>query len=240
MNMQRQLAIFCLAAAALCGRGKESLAEEAAQPPLKVLALGDSITRGVRPGVTAEQIFTTLLQTELRKAGGEIEVLNAGIGGERTDGGLARLERDVLSKRPDIVLVMYGTNDSYVDPGKSDSRLSRDAYSANLRKIVERLVAAKIRPVLMTEPCWGAKAKLNGAGEHPNVRLEKYMQACRELAEELKLPLVDHYAQWTEKQASGFDVGRWTTDQCHLNPQGHEVVAAAILQTLRREKLVGR
>jgi acyl-CoA thioesterase-1 len=240
MNMRRQMVICCLAIAALGGTGKESRAEEAAVRTSRVLALGDSITRGVRPGVTAEQTFTTLLQNELRKSGGEVEVLNAGIGGERTDGGLARLERDVLAKRPDIVLVMYGTNDSYVDAGKTQSRLSREAYSTNLRKIVERLAAAKIRPVLMTEPRWGAKAKLNGAGEHPNERLEQYMQACRELAEELKLPLVDHYAQWSEKQASGFDVGQWTTDQCHLNPAGHEVVAAAILQTLRREKLVGR
>jgi acyl-CoA thioesterase-1 len=239
MNRQAGVAMFCLAVAAFCG-AQAARAKEGAQPPLKVLALGDSITRGVRPGVTAEQIFTTLLQTELRKAGGEIEVLNAGIGGERTNGGLARLERDVLSKRPDVVLVMYGTNDSYVDAGKTESRLSRDEYAANLRKIVERLVAAKIRPVLMTEPCWGAAAKTNGAGEHPNVRLAKYMQPCRELAQELKVPLVDHFAQWREKQAGGFDVGQWTTDQCHLNPAGHQVVATAILQTLRREKLVRR
>lgn len=35
------------------------------------------------------------------------------------------------------------------------------------------------------------------------------------------------------------DVGTWTTDQCHLNPVGHKVVAAAILKTLRTDKLVG-
>lgn len=215
-------------------------ADAAPEGKLRIVALGDSITRGVRPGVTAEQTFSALLQAELNKPGREVEVLNVGIGGERTDGALARLEKDVLAKRPDIVLIMYGTNDSYVDRGKTDSRITRDQYVANLRQIVEKLQAAKIQPVLMTEPRWGQAAANNGVGEHPNVRLERYLEACRELAQEKKLPLVDHFAQWTERQAAGFDVGRWTTDQCHLNPDGHKIVAAAILETLRRDKRLAR
>lgn len=223
----------------VCIAGFTAAQETPPNARLKIVALGDSITRGVRPGVTAEQTFSALLQAELNRAGREAEVLNVGIGGERTDGGLARLERDVLSKRPDIVLVMYGTNDSYVDQGKTESRITREAYAANLRQIVKKLQAAKIKPILMTEPRWGDAAKPNGAGEHPNVRLEKYLEACREVAQENALPLVDHFAAWTARNASGFDVGKWTTDQCHLNPAGHEIVAAAILKTLRDEKLVG-
>ena len=206
---------------------------------LRVIALGDSITRGVRSGVTAEQTFASLLQAELGKTGRAIEVINVGIGGERTDGALARLDRDVISKQPDFVTVMYGTNDSYVDIGKAEPRLTVEQYRTNLRQIVERLRTAKIQTVLMTEPRWGDNAKPNGIGEHPNVSLEKYVVACREVAQELKLPLVDHFAQWTTRNTAGFDVGSWTTDQCHLNPAGHQVVTAAILKTLRTEKLVG-
>ncbi len=211
-------------------------ADEAA---LRIVTLGDSITRGVRPGVTVEQTFASLLQAELQKTGRPVEVINVGIGGERTDGALARLEKDVISKKPALVTVMYGTNDSYVDVDKTEPRLTVEQYRINLKAIIERLRAAKIQPVLMTEPRWGDKARKNGIGEHPNVSLERYVVACREVAKEMKLPLVDHFHEWTWRNISGFDVGTWTTDQCHLNPAGHKVVAAAILKTLRDEKLVG-
>ena len=73
-----------------------------------------------------------------------MHVHNVGIGGERTDLALQRLERDVLSQRPHFVTVMYGTNDSWVDGGKSASRLSEQQYEANLREIVRRLTAAEL------------------------------------------------------------------------------------------------
>lgn len=214
-----------------------SLAAEPAK--LRIVTLGDSITRGVRPGVISEQTFSALLEVELKKTGLEVEVINSGIGSERTDGALARLEKDVIAKQPDIVAIMYGTNDSYVDKGQTEPRMTREVYAANLRLLVDRLRAAKIKPVLMTEPRWGNSAGKNGAGEHPNVLLEKYLVACREVAKEKQVPLVDHFSLWTTRNASNFDIGQWTTDQCHLNPAGHKVVAAAILNVLRSEKLVG-
>ncbi|HLQ44355.1 MAG TPA: GDSL-type esterase/lipase family protein, partial [Planctomycetaceae bacterium] len=212
--------------------------EPAAKTPLRIITLGDSITRGVRSGVVANDTFSALLEVELRKTGRAVEVLNVGIGGERTDGALARLDKDVIAKQPDLVTIMYGTNDSYVDKGKTEPRLTRDEFAANLRQLVDRLQAANIKPVLMTEPRWGDAAVKNGAGEHPNVLLEKYLTACREVAKEKQVPLVDHFTQWTDRNASGFDVGQWTTDQCHLNPAGHKVVTAAILKVLRRDGLV--
>lgn len=197
--------------------------------PVKIITLGDSITKGVRSGVTAEQTFATLVQVGLQKVGVAAEVTNVGIGGERTDQALARLEKDIIAQQPHIVTIMYGTNDSYVDIGKSEPRLTAHEYRDNLVQLVERLRRAGIQPVLMTEPRWGAAAKANGAGEHPNVRLEKYVQECREVAKELSVPLVDHYAYWTEKEKAGQDLGAWTTDQCHPNPQGHEEMAGLIV-----------
>lgn len=55
-------------------------------------------------------------------------VANAGIGDERTDGALTRLEKDVLAPKPKVVLIMYGTNDSYVDKGATESRLTVEKY----------------------------------------------------------------------------------------------------------------
>jgi acyl-CoA thioesterase-1 len=173
-----------------------------------------------------------LLQKELLDRGQQVEVINQGIGGERTDQALGRLGRDILSLEPAVVLVMYGTNDSYVDKGQQQSRLSKDQYEQNLRIIVRELQRLGIQSILMTEPCWGDEAVPNGVGENPNVRLEPFVQSCRAVAGELKVPLVDHFAHWSEAGATGTDISDWTTDECHPNPAGHKVLADSIFPVL--------
>lgn len=205
----------------------------AAEPPLRIVTLGDSITKGVRPGVKAEETFAARLEAALRANGVAVSVVNVGIGGERTDQALRRLTKDVLAQKPAVVTLMYGTNDSYVDQGKSASRITVEEYRANLGKLVEELRAAGVTPVLMTEPRWGKAAKLNGVDEHPNVRLEKYVEACRAVAAEKRTPLVDHYQHWSAAEAKGIDIGAWTTDQCHPNPEGHRVLAELMLPVVR-------
>lgn len=208
----------------------------AAEPPapVQIITLGDSITKGVRGGVTAEQTFAHLLETALQKQGLDVRVTNVGIGGERTDQAVQRLDTAVLALRPQLVTIMYGTNDSYVDLGKSASRITREEYATHLRALVTRLRTGGAVPVLMTEPRWGAAAKPNGAGEHPNLRLAEYMAACREVAKELEVPLVDHYQHWTAAEAQGQDLGDWTTDQCHPNPAGHEILTATMLPVIQQ------
>ncbi|HEY8502929.1 MAG TPA: GDSL-type esterase/lipase family protein, partial [Gemmataceae bacterium] len=202
---------------------------EADSPPVKIITLGDSITKGVRPGVKPEETFAALLEAGLRAKGVAAEVVNVGVGGERTDQAVKRLERDVLSERPRLVTVMYGTNDSYVDRGKTESRLSPGAYRANLVKLVAELRRHGVTPVLMTEPRWAADARPNGAGENPNVRLEKFVALCRDVAREQKVPLVDHFARWSDAEKEGVNLRDWTTDGCHPNPRGHREIAETML-----------
>jgi acyl-CoA thioesterase-1 len=197
------------------------------------VVLGDSITKGVRTGVSAEETFAALLETELRKQGLEIEVVNRGIGGERTDQALQRLARDVASLEPVLVTVMYGTNDSYVDQGRSTSRLTAEQFADNLRLMVQELHRWGIQPVLMTEPRWGNNATLNGAGENPNLRLEPFMERTRKICRDQNLPLIDHYKIWSDAQTAGIEIGTWTTDQCHPNPEGHRRIADAMLPVLQ-------
>src|SRR3954463_8426360 len=159
-----------LAFAALsCG---DSLVAEP-QTPLEIVTLGDSITKGARAGVRPEETFAALLEADLKARGIAAHVSNVGIGGERTDGALGRLEKDVLAKKPRLVTIMYGTNDSYVDKGKTEPRLTVESYRKNLAELVKRIKDGGAIPVVMTEPRWGKSAK-NGTGENPNGLLEKY------------------------------------------------------------------
>lgn len=201
-----------------------------------MVALGDSITRGERTGVKADETFAALLEARVKQ---NIKVVNAGVGGERTDGALARLEKAVLAHKPAVVLVMYGTNDSYVDVGKKEPRLTVAQYRENLAKLVDAIRKAGGEPVLMTEPRWAPDTK-NGLGENPNARLEKCVEACREVAKEKKVRLVDHYAHWTKAEAGGTKLRDWTTDGCHPNPRGHrelaDLIRPALLDALGAEK----
>ncbi len=188
-----------------------------AEEVTRIVTLGDSITKGVRTGVKSEETFAALLQESLRKKGKQVEVTNVGIGGERTDQALKRLEK-VIALKPQIVTIMYGTNDSYIDPGKDRSRISAEQYRNNLQLIVKQLRSAVIEPVLLTEPRLEKSAISQRSRRHPNQRLEPFMAACREVAQELKVPLVDNYQIWAAAEKSGTKIGEWTTDQCHPNP----------------------
>jgi len=79
---------------------------------LTVVAFGDSVTFGahMQAGDTYPEQLQVLLDT--RYGPGVATVINAGIGGNTSGAGPARLERDVLAHKPDIVLVNFGLNDS--------------------------------------------------------------------------------------------------------------------------------
>ncbi len=199
-----------------------------------IVTLGDSITKGVRSGVKANETFAARLQAGLKLKGITANVVNVGIGGERTDQALKRLAKGVVSHGPRFVTVMYGTNDSYIDRGKKTSRITSDEYRSNLLAIVGALRKHGITTILMTEPRWAADAKPNGLGEHPNVRLEAYVKACREVAKRSRVPLVDHFAHWTAAEKKGQTLRSWTTDGCHPNPLGHREIANVMLPVVLR------
>jgi acyl-CoA thioesterase-1 len=200
-------------------------------PAVRIVTLGDSITKAVRPGVGPMEAFAWMLGADLRERGINAETINVGIGGEKTNQALMRLERDVVSKQPTIVTIMYGTNDSYHDKDASAPRLTIEQYRNNLTKIVEKLRLAGAIPILMTPPRWGKTAK-NGVGEDPNGLLSTYLPACREVSHKENVPLVDHFQIWSDAEANGTDISAWTTDLCHPNPEGQRKLADAILPVL--------
>lgn len=206
-----------------------------ARAPVEIITLGDSITKGVRPGVKPDETFAARLEKLLQGKGVPAKVTNVGIGGEQTDQALARLTRDVINKKPRLVTIMYGTNDSYVDKGKTESRLTFNQFRDNTVQLVERLRRAGIMPILMTEPSHGKRSGANGLGEHPNVRLAKYVEVTRDVAKELNVPLVDHFADWTKAESGGQDLTDWTTDQYHPNPAGHAHMAELMLPVVLAE-----
>jgi len=214
------------------------VAMQAHAAPIRIIALGDSITKGVRSGVTGAQTFEALLEVWLSAHVAPVEVINVGIGGERTDMALLRLDTDVIALKPDYVLIMYGTNDSHIDAGKTDVRLPLQQYEQNLHTLIARLRDAGAKPILMTSiPLCHTHQHATRppySEQGPNYRLTEYVNACRQVAAAEDVPLVDNFGAWAEAAFLGADLPALTTDGCHPSPAGHEFLACTIYRVLAR------
>src|SRR5262245_20556793 len=104
-----------------------------------VVFLGDSLTAGY--GLGGEQAYPALVEKRLQEQGIPIHVLNAGVSGDTTAGGLARLDW-LLSQKPDVVVVGLGGNDGL-------RGLPLEQAERNLREIVRRSKAAGARVLLL-------------------------------------------------------------------------------------------
>lgn len=80
-----------------------------AQGPLRIVALGDSLTAGY--GLPAGEDFASKLQSALISDGYSVRIDNAGISGNTTQQGLARLPQAIGGAKPDLVILALGAND---------------------------------------------------------------------------------------------------------------------------------
>ena len=110
--------LACLALAA------PETAAETRTGSLRILMLGDSLTSGY--GLALRDALPARLEAALRERGLDVGVINAGVSGDTTAGGLARLEW-ALSDRPHAVIVALGANDALraIDPAVVRSNLDR-------------------------------------------------------------------------------------------------------------------
>ncbi|HEX4568831.1 MAG TPA: arylesterase [Dongiaceae bacterium] len=113
--------VFRLAQIVLLGVMVQVASVEAA--PVKILALGDSLTAGF--GLPPGQGFVPQLQKALKDSGIDAEVQDGGVSGDTTAGGLARLDW-ALAENPKVVIVELGANDALrgLDPAQARSNLS--------------------------------------------------------------------------------------------------------------------
>ena len=168
---------------------------------LKVVAFGDSTTQIRNVNGTRLQVYADVLSMDLWQYGIGVRMLNEGIGGNKTNQGIARFTNDVLNHNPDVVVIQFGINDSYDDnPVDGIPRLDIDSYEANLRQMVTTARTNGIKPILMTS---------NLVDDRANTQfLASFLQRCRDVAADMDVPLVDVYQgfqdyETNENSASG-------------------------------------
>ena len=210
---------------------------------LRIVTLGDSITRGTRPGVEESETFSSLLEAGLRADGFDVEVINRGIGGEKTTGALERFD-EIIALHPDYVTVMYGINDSTAAPGEEKSPLSRVEFGANLTAIVRRLRAAGIQPVLWTSspmaPFGITKeyyADFPPYSTHGDINflLLPFIAEVKRVGEAEDVPVLDIHSAFQAKAEVDGNLEGYLTDGMHPNPTGHRIIADLMLAYFRQQ-----
>ena len=119
-----------------------SFANSTASKSVVILAFGDSLTAGY--GLERDDSFPRQLENSLATSGYPVTVINSGVSGDTSAGGLARLEW-ALAGNPQIVLVELGANDALrgLDPAQTYDNL--DQILVRLKKAGCRIVFAGMR-----------------------------------------------------------------------------------------------
>ena len=198
---------------------------------IRIVALGDSITNGIRVDVSEEDTFRHLLQEDLsRTTKHKVEVINAGVNGDITTTAIHRLERDVLQYDPNYVTIMFGVNDAGYYRPATDSmadtpRVTAGDFRSNLEAIIEAVQKIYAKPILATP------VPMNSAYAHKdfpaylenglNYLVDEYADIIRALASQAGPPLIDVHRAFSTDASTD----RLAPDGIHPNKPGHRFIA---------------
>jgi lysophospholipase L1-like esterase len=212
-------------------------AEIAVKSGEKIAFLGDSITAG---GWGNPAGYVRLVIAGLEANGIKVEPVPAGIGGHKSDQMLARLDKDVLSKKPQWMTLSCGVNDVWHGPrgvpldeamaksGTYDEKVgTRGTYKKNITAIIDQATAAGVKPVMLT-----ATVIQENLASKENGLLAPYNAFLRHLAKEKNIPMADLYAMFEEriKAENKPTVKVLTSDGVHMNGEGNKLMAIGVLK----------
>jgi lysophospholipase L1-like esterase len=191
--------------------------------PKKIIFFGDSITQaGVQP-----KGYITQLQEMIEKKGdkAKYELIGAGIGGNKIYDLYLRLEEDVLTKKPDLVLIYIGVNDVW-HKSTSGTGTDADKFIKFYQALINKIQANGAKLILCTPAAIGEK---NDASNQQDGDMNQYSTIIRNLATKNKLPLCDLRKEFInynlKNNPENKDRGILTTDRVHLNELGNQFVA---------------
>jgi len=177
--------------------------------------LGDSITA---QGAGSPGGYVRLVASGLASLGIDITVIPAGISGNKSNDMLARLDKDVLGKKPTWMTLSCGVNDVW----HGAKGVPLDAYKKNITEILDKCQKAGVKVVVLT----ATQIKLPLTSPE-NVKLADYNAFLREIAKTRSLPLADLNAAMAADQAANNRI--LTVDGVHMNNYGNLMMAKGVL-----------
>lgn len=189
----------------------------------KVAFLGDSITQ---QGQGSPGGYVQLVGSGLLANGVKIEIIGAGISGHKSNQMLERLDRDVLSKKPQWMTLSCGVNDVW----HGANGVSLEDYKKNITAIIDQAQAAGVKVMILTS----TMIKEDQATAE-NQKLVSYNECLRALAVEKKCLLADLNAEMQAAIAEAAKTrpakGNYlTSDGVHMASAGNVMMATGVLK----------
>ncbi len=187
-----------------------STPEETNQSSGKIVAFGDSLTAGL--GLPLAESYPAFLQEILEKDGYYYEVVNAGVSGDTTTGGLQRIDWTLDGGNVKFVILELGGNDIL-------RGINIELMQKNLAQIIERIQSRGAKVILA-----GIEAPTNSG---PEYRKEVH-QAYKDLADKYKVPFIPFFLEGIVGNESLIQ-----EDGTHLTKEGNRVLAQNVYSKLQ-------
>lgn len=200
------------------------------QQKKRIVFFGDSITQaGVQPNGYITK-FTQMLDE--KNIGSSYELIGAGISGNKVYDLFLRMDDDVLSKKPDAVVIWVGVNDVW-HKRTSGTGTDADKFERFYNAIIKKLKSNNVAVFICTPAAIGEKTDFTNELDGD---LNKYSEIIRNIAKNNNCPLIDlrkaflnyNLANNKENKESGV----LTTDRVHLNEKGNQFVADEMYKVL--------
>ena len=221
--------------------------------PITIVFLGDSVTQGCfecyKTGPdTLETVFDypSAYSTRIREIFAilypnvQMNIINSGISGDNAGAGGMRLERDVLSYHPDLVVVSYGLNDAVCG-----GLAGIDCYGERLNEIFSRVIATGAECIFLTEnmmntntSCHLTDSLFIGLAEQfqkieNDGILSAYFERAKEEAHKTGAKVCDCYTKWKKMQEGGVNTTELLSNKLNhpIRPL-HYLFAFSLLETM--------
>jgi isoamyl acetate esterase len=197
----------------------------------KVVFFGDSITEAaVKPGGYISKIGELAGKENLSS---KYDFIGAGISGNKVYDLYLRLESDVLSKNPDVVIIFVGVNDVW-HKRSYGTGTDVDKFEKFYTAIIKKLQEKNIKTVLCTPAVIGEKTDFSNELDGD---LNQYSSIIRSLAKTNNLSIIDlrnTFLEYNRKfNSENKEAGILTSDRVHLNEKGNEVVANEMWKVIK-------
>ncbi|CAN5450498.1 SGNH/GDSL hydrolase family protein [soil metagenome] len=201
------------------------------QQKKKVIFFGDSITQaGVKPG----GYITRVGEMASREGkSDQFDFIGAGIGGNKVYDLFLRMDEDVMSKNPDVVIIYIGVNDVW-HKRSYGTGTDPDKFEKFYTAIINKLRAKNIKVILCTPAAIGERTDFSNELDGD---LNSYSTIIRGLATKNSLPLIDLRKAFLDynlkSNGANKESGILTTDRVHLNDAGNQLVAEEMWKAIR-------
>ena len=219
--------------------------------PVTIAFLGDSVTQGcfdifydengkIQTFFEPQNAYSQRLKEILNilYPSVQINIINSGISGDSAGGGLKRVDRDVLSYNPDLVVISYGLNDVTFD------KKGLETYIESLKGIFKKVKESGAECIFMSQNYYNNTISCHlakGAEELAQVLMQKqndgllkeYYQNAIKLALDMGVKVCDVYKKWEAMEKGGVKVTNLLSNKLnHPIPELHYLFAYSLLEVM--------